>query len=198
MKEKYITTGRTNQKQETRAKILESAKYFLNKGLQFNLEDIAKKTGISRATIYRYYSNVEILTNEAGLDISTKSPEYLHQNLVGENLEDQVLEVQHYYNTLTIEHEKVFRKYLSSVLASKSSEFKRGARRKKTLNLLMKNSNIPEKDKEDLINLLTILMGMEPFIVSKDVCGLNNQESLELLKRGALILLKGFEVGKEK
>ncbi|CAN0601537.1 unnamed protein product, partial [Ectocarpus sp. 12 AP-2014] len=65
MNDDYINTGRKNQKQETRDKIIESAQYFLNKGIEFNLEDVAGRTGVSRATIYRYYSNVQILAEEA-------------------------------------------------------------------------------------------------------------------------------------
>ena len=35
-------------------------------------------------------------------------------------------------------------------------------------------------------------MGMEPFIVTKDVCGLNNSDSSELLKWGVKLILKGL------
>ena len=41
MKKEYIKSGRINQKLETRDKILTSAQYFINKGLEFTLEDIA-------------------------------------------------------------------------------------------------------------------------------------------------------------
>ena len=43
MKDDYIKRGRTNQKIETRSNILMNAQYFLNNGLEFNLEDIAKE-----------------------------------------------------------------------------------------------------------------------------------------------------------
>ncbi|MEM1001750.1 MAG: helix-turn-helix domain-containing protein, partial [Bacteroidota bacterium] len=81
MKDSYLDKGRTNQKLETRNNILDSAQYFMQQNLEFNLEDIAKRTGISRATIYRYFSNTEILMAEAGLHISTKSPETICNNL---------------------------------------------------------------------------------------------------------------------
>jgi AcrR family transcriptional regulator len=198
MKEEYIKTGRTNQKLVTRERILVSAQHFIKKGLEFTLEDVAKKTGISRATIYRYYSKVEILANEAGLDISTKSPETINGDLKGKNLEEKILGVQEYYNTLTLDHENAFRKYLSTVLTSSSSEVKRGARRIKTLQLALESTAITPKEKKDLANLSTILMGIEPLIVTKDVSGLNNRESLELLKWGMKLILKGFFVSKNK
>ncbi|WP_276167141.1 TetR/AcrR family transcriptional regulator [Zobellia alginiliquefaciens] len=192
MKNDYIKTGRTNQKIETRSKILISAQYFLNNGLEFNLEDIAKRSGISRATIYRYFSNVDILAAEAGLDVNTKSSETIFENLKGKTLENKILEIQDYYNTLAIAHEKLFRKYISTVLDSSTPTPKRGARRKKTLQLVFEGTEYTQKEKKDLSNLLTVLMGIEPLIVTKDVCGLNNSESTELMKWGMELLLKGF------
>lgn len=192
MSNDYIKTGRTNQKIETRSNILINAQYFLNNGLEFNLEDIAKRSGISRATIYRYFSNVDILAAEAGLDVNTKSSETICESLQAKTLEDKILEIQDYYNTLAIDHEKLFRKYISAVLDSSTPTPKRGARRKKTLQLVLENTNYTPKEKEDLSNLLTVLMGIEPLIVTKDVCGLNNSESTELMKWGLELLLKGF------
>ena len=196
MNKKYIQTGRTQQKLETRGKILSSAQHFLNKGLNFNLEDIAKESGISRATIYRYFSNVDILAAEAALDFSTESPESIYEDIKDLNVAQRVQSIQEYYNTLAIDHEKLFRKYISTVLDASTSTPKRGARRKKTLNLALQNSNLTIKEKEDLSNLLTILMGIEPLIVTKDVCGLSNDESKRLMSWGVSLLLKGFQASK--
>jgi AcrR family transcriptional regulator len=192
MNEKYIKTGRVNQKLVTRDKIIVSAKYFINKGLEFTLEDVAKKSEISRATIYRYYSKVEILANEAGLDISTKSPEKIIRNLEGKSLEEKILGIQKYYNTLAIDYESAFRKYLCTVLTSNPSEIKRGARRKKTLQLAFEKSSISNTEKEKLVNVLTFLMGIEPLIVTKDVSGLNNNESLKTMEWAMELVLKGY------
>ena len=192
MNDKYTDTGRTNQKFETRSKILASAKYFLNHELEFNLEDIAKRTKISRATVYRYFSSVDILAAEAALDVSTKSPEIIYEQLQGENIRDKALEIQDYYNKLTLQHENLFRKYISTVLDSQISTPKRGARRKLTLQLALEDTDFTNKEKEDLANLLTIFMGMEPLIVTKDVCGLNNTESIELMKWGMTLIFEGL------
>ena len=197
MKQEYIKKGRTNQKMETRGKILLSAQYFLNKGLEFNLEDIAKKTGVSRATIYRYFSNVDVLAAEAALDVSTKSPELICENLQGKSLEEKFFGIQEYYNSLAVSHEKLFRKYISTFLDSSTSTPKRGARRKKTLQMVLEDTDFSAKEKKDLSNLLTVLMGIEPLIVTKDVCGLDNPESTELLRWGMEMILIGFKSSKK-
>ena len=192
MNKEYIKSGRVNQKLETRNKVLASAQYFIDKGLEFTLEDIAKKSKISRATIYRYYSNVEMLSVEASLDINTLSPEEFIKNYQGKSIMEIILGIQDYFNTLAIENENAFRKYLSINLVSSHSEIKRGARRKKTLQLAFKNSNLDTKKKEKLISLLTLLMGIEPLIVAKDVCGLNDEQSIETMEWGMQLILKGF------
>lgn len=193
MNKRYLSSGRTSQKLETRNKILASAQHYLNKGLEFNLEDIAKKTGISRATVYRYFSNIDILSAEAGLDFSTESPENLFNNLKSNKIQDKILEIQEYYNKLALDHENLFRKYISVVLDSNTSTIKRGARRKMTLLMALEETNLTQKEKEDFSNLFTILMGIEPLIVTKDVCNLNNSESIELMKWGINLIFKGLE-----
>ena len=196
MKKEYIQTGRINQKLETRGKILESAKQLVGQGIDFNLEDVANKAEISRATIYRYYPNVEILSYEVGIDLGTKSPEDIIEDLKDRSLHDMILGIQDYYNEHAVSNENAFRKYLSAVLTS-ASEKKRGARRNKTLQLALMKSKLSPKEKKDMVYLLAILMGIEPLIVAKDVSGLDNKEFKELMSWGMKLLLKGFFEGKE-
>ena len=196
MKKDYIQTGRINQKLETRHKILESAKQLVRKGIDFNLEDVANNAEISRATIYRYYPNLEILSYEVGIDIGTKTPEDIIENLKDSSLNDMLMGIQNYYNEHAVNNENAFRKYLSAVLTS-ASEKKRGARRNRTLQLALMKSDIRPKEKKDLVHLLAILMGIEPLIVAKDVSGLDNKEFKELMSWGMKLVLKGFFDGKE-
>mgnify|MGYP001595255558 CR=1 FL=1 len=65
MKDQFLKEGRINQKLQTRSEILKSAQILLNKERQITLEKVAEHAGISRATIYRYFSNIELLTTEA-------------------------------------------------------------------------------------------------------------------------------------
>ena len=192
MKKTYLKSGRTNQKLETRKKIISSAQYYINKGMIFSLEDVAKHAKISRATVYRYYSKVEILSSEAGLEIQTKDSETIYKSLQHLELHNMLLGIQDYYNAHAIENEKAFRKYLSIVITSNETNIKRGARRNDTLQLALNSSKKSQEEKTKLTNLLTVLMGIEPLIVAKDVCGLNNTESKKLLKWGMEMILKGL------
>ena len=186
MKEKYLGTGRKDQKLKTRDKILDSTQFLMENGEDFSLEDVAKKANISRATIYRYYSRVDILAAEAVLDLSTKSTDEIIEEVKDLNLKDAIMAIQEYYNNLTIDHEAGFRKYMSVVLNAEQGKKMRGARRKKTLLKLLQERqvNMKSAEIERLANLVTVLMGIEPFVVTKDVCNLNNDQSKDVLSWG--------------
>ncbi|TRO64236.1 TetR/AcrR family transcriptional regulator [Christiangramia sabulilitoris] len=183
MKGKYLGTGRRDQKLKTRDRILASTQDIIGKKKEFTLEDVAKQANISRATIYRYYSSIDILTAEAVLDLNTKSSEEIIEEVKNLNLKQAILAIQEYYNNLTIDHEAGFRKYMSVVLNAEQSTKMRGARRKKTLLMLLQDrrKDMSPEQMEKLANMATILMGIEPFVVTKDVCHLDNEQSKEIL-----------------
>ncbi len=79
MRNMSLDTGRSKQKQHTRQKILDTTKTLLQAGKATSLETVAKASGISRATIYRYFSNIDILCSEASLDVFTLSSATIYQ-----------------------------------------------------------------------------------------------------------------------
>ena len=193
MKNEYLNKGRTGQKQKTREKILQAAKEIQGKGVEFSLEKVAEMAGISRATIYRYYSNKDILSAEAVLDMRTRTPDQILSAFNKADLETTLLGIQQYYNTLAIKNEKAFRKYLSVILNPENPVSVRGARRIRTLSRAVqdKESSISGKDRERLVYMATLMMGIEAFIVTRDVCQLDEESSEEILQWGLKTLIKG-------
>ncbi len=194
MKNDYLNKGRTGQKQKTREKILQAAKELQGKGVEFSLEHVAKVAGVSRATIYRYYSNKDILSAEAVLDMRTRTPDQILAEFPESDLETTLLGIQRYYNTLAIKNEKAFRKYLSVILNPENPVSVRGARRIQTLSRAVedKNSSISGKDQKRLVYMATLMMGIEAFIVTRDVCRLDEGSSEEVLQWGLKTLIKGL------
>jgi len=193
MNKQYIDSGRKKQKLKTRNTLLKTTQKLLAKGIDFSLEDVAKNAKVSRATIYRYYSNIDVLSSEAGLDLNTESPEAIHDGVQHLETPEKIMAIQTYFNQLTVDHEAAFRKYLSIVLASDSPIAKRGARRPKTLQLALaqKDLGLDNTQSQKLAHVATVLMGMEAFIATKDVCGLSNKESMKTLQWGLEMVLKG-------
>lgn len=186
MNEKYVDTGRISQKLKTRSKIIKSAQDFLAKGQSFTLEDVASASGVSRATVYRYYSSLEALSAEVALDLNFKTPAEMYEQHKHLPLQEMILSIQDYINHFSIDNEAAFRKFLSVVIAGEAPESKRGARRVSVLRMVMQNGkfDIENPEVKNLIHIATLLMGMEAFIVTKDVCRLGDQESIDVLKWG--------------
>ncbi|MBT8300387.1 MAG: TetR/AcrR family transcriptional regulator [Maribacter sp.] len=194
MNKKYIDSGRKKQKLKTRNTLLKTTQKLLANGNDFSLEDVARKAKVSRATIYRYYSNIDVLSAEAGLDLNTESPETIINNLKHLDIQEQLVAIQAYFNQLTVDHEAAFRKYLSIVLASDSHIAKRGARRPKTLQMALAQNNLglDEAQCQNLIHIATVLMGIEAFVVTNDVCGLSKQDAMKTLQWGLEMVLHGI------
>lgn len=194
---KKAKSGRAEQKAKTKVKILKATKALLQLEKPITLEDIALEAHISRATIYRYYSNIDLLITEATLEIHHKSPEAIFKESKGKALDEQLLDIQEQYNQFAAKNETVFRRYLSAVLSESLSnkEKIRGARRIKTLEKVLgeANSEISAEDRVKLKNVGALLMGIDALVVCKDVCGLNNQETNDTLKWAMQMILKGIK-----
>lgn len=204
MKEKTLTAGRVQQKRATRTKILETAQQLLQTQASFSLEDVAQALGISRATIYRYYSNVDLLCAEAALSFQVKQPADFVAAVRQMSLPEALAYVQAYYNELAQRHETAYRKYLSVALLESvkqgSGASLRGARRPAALEAVMRPhaTQIGPANYDRLRQIITVLSGIEPMIANKDVNGLSNEASDELLRWALEMILKGIEAEKEK
>lgn len=194
MSDAYTNTGRKDQKLQTRKKILETARQLLQERGDYTLEDVAREAEISRATIYRYYSNVDLLSSEAVLDMQASTPEAVCDSLKSTELKDKMIEIQDYYNQLVLDNEAAFRKYLGVVINDKTAATGRSARRVETMRLALQKEgkHISKKDIQCLIHVAAVLMGVEAVIVAKDVCGLNNQQLKKTLNRGLEMMIKGM------
>ena len=197
MNKSEITKGRAKQKLQTRSVILIAAKELMQKKERITLEDVAKKANISRATMYRYFSNIDLLFTEASLDIHHKSPDQISEDVKSMDFADRIFYIQKHFNQTAMKNEIGFRRYLSAVLSESivSKKQLRGARRMKSLNKVLE----PYKEKfskdtiKKLISVSSVLMGIDSIIVCKDICKLNNNETENTLKWAIEMILKGIE-----
>lgn len=196
MKQVLLKKGRVNQKNKTRTRILNSAKILMSKKRNITLEEVAYNAEVSRATIYRYFPNINLLCTEASLDVHYLTPNVLFEQVVGMPIEERILYIQRYYNKLAQDHELIFRRYLSTVLNESIVSRKkiRGARRVEAMALVLDSfkKDMTKQNLNNLKNITSILMGIDALIVAKDVCGLSNKEADNTLKWGIEMILKGI------
>jgi len=191
MKNKYVDSGRRTQKLKTSHKIFEAAQNLMKKEDVLTLENIAKEANISRATIYRYYSNIETLTSELALSLQDVDPESFALVNSQLSVEEQILKIQDYYLNFTFKNEVTFRKFLGSLLNSESTKGKRAGRRIIALEKVLstKQHNLSSNDKKHLVNIASLFMGIEALILTKDVCNLSNKDARQSLQWGLQMLL---------
>ena len=146
--------------------------------------------------------NIDLLCTEASLDIHFLSPDDLFDIVKDMPLDRRVSYVQNYYNKMAVNHELIFRRYLSATLLESTGSKKkiRGARRVETMDLILDSLtvNMSKKDAKHLKHISTVLMGIEPVIVAKDVCGLSNQQAQETLSWAVNMILKGIKSPKKR
>ncbi|WNH08553.1 TetR/AcrR family transcriptional regulator [Thalassobellus suaedae] len=192
-----LNSGRKVQKQKTRLKILNTTQELLKQNQNLSLEDVANASNISRATIYRYFSNIDLLCSEASLAILTNSTENTFLESQHLPIIDRILYIQDYFNELALNNEAAFRKYLSIYLKEDNSyktQISRSSRRMAALKLAL----IPYRNQIDrdvynkLLSVSTALMGIESIITSKDICNLNNRETKASLAWGLRIILSSI------
>lgn len=196
MKSISLDNGRINQKVKTRSRILSAAKSLMSEDKKITLEEVALKAGVARATIYRYFPNIDLLYTEASLDIHFSSPEELFEEVKNMTLNQRLIYIQEYYNKMAQDHELIFRRYLSATLLESLGSNKkiRGARRVEAMSLVLASSKdkFSKENLDHLKNTGTILMGIESVIVAKDVCGLSDKMTNDTLKWALEMILKGL------
>jgi AcrR family transcriptional regulator len=196
MKKTKTTEGRVKQKLQTRTEILNAAKKLLRQEEKITLEDVATKANISRATMYRYFSNIDLLITEASLDIKHKSSDEIFEEVKEMTFEDRIFYIQKHYNQHAQNNEILFRRYLSAVLSESvvSQKQLRGARRMESLQKALApfQESLGKDTFKKLISVSSVLIGIDSLIVCKDVCKLTNEEADHTLKWALDMILKGI------
>lgn len=184
-------TSRTNQKQRTRADLLRAARKLMGEGQQPTVADAADAAGISRATAYRYFSKPEELIREATLDALAElagpaAPDGTSGDTVEQRLDSLVTRVL----ALITDNEALFRTFLAHAVSG-PAEPRRGGRRLIWLREILRpvEHELDEPARDRLIHALSLLMGIEPVIVLRDIAGLDQEEASAVLRWAAQALL---------
>ncbi len=136
------------------------------------LARVADRAKISRATVYRYFSDPGVLAAEATLDIATTPMKDLLSGVT--DVRARVHKVARYYLDFSRENETQFRQFIArsmSVWTEGDGVKMRGARRIISFEKALEpvRERMSAADFEDLTLRLTMTTGMETHIVIEDV-----------------------------
>ena len=191
---------RAKQKARTRAAIVTAAKTLLEReGATPTVADAAAEAGVSRATAYRYFPTQETLE----LEIADVSPAVAEiEAAVAEppsgDVEARLLRLLDQFNPIAIAEEEHFRRalwvyqdtWLRSRRAGADPPAVREGRRMRWLDRVLEPLDLPEARKRRLRAALALTIGMDSLVVLKDVCGLDNDEALKVLRWTAATILR--------
>lgn len=165
------TTGRTRQKQRTRDAILDGARRLLARGEAVTVAAAAAEHGISRATAYRYFSDPQVLTLEAGLAVLV--PDYERVVADTADLRARLLAIAAAMIRLTLENETAFRQYLARAVTAAEESRSRGARRVAYMERALEDfpPALPPRPRRSLVASLAAVSGIETVVALTDVAG---------------------------
>jgi len=179
--------GRPNQKQRTRKDLLEAAARLVREGRRPSLDEVAEAALISRATAYRYFPNIEALLIEASIQLAAPDAGLLEGASPSDPVE-RLQKVDGAFETMILENEAALRLMLARIVergvrgGAPSDLPVRQNRRLPLIEAALEPSrqNIDPGTFEKLVSALSILIGTESFVVTKDVLQLSDAEAREV------------------
>jgi AcrR family transcriptional regulator len=179
-----------------------AANELLRKGAPPTVADAAEQARVSRATAYRYFPTQESLFLEIAKVTPAVNPvEKLLKEMSGDDAEERLLHLLDTFNAINFSEQvsmrTALRTYLDTWLTSrgKSGEAPpvREGRRMRWLDKALDPVRRDFSDAEwrRLRAALALTLGIEPMIVMKDVCHIeNDKEALAILRWTASVLLR--------
>ncbi len=192
---------RANQKERTRAAIVEAATRILRGGATPTVAAAAEAAKVSRATAYRYFPTPDSLHIEvAGITPIFAPVEQLVQTLEGDDVEARLAAFSKTFNTLTFANEAQMRMalkvYLDTWLRGSEGAQKtpvREGRRMRWLETVLEPAKRGSNKKEwrRLQAALALTLGTDAMVIMKDVCRLDDEQAQDVLLWAAQTLLRG-------
>jgi AcrR family transcriptional regulator len=190
---------RANQKARTRGAIVEGAKRLQEKGETPSVAGAAKEAGVSRATAYRYFPTQESLVVElVEITPTVAATEEGLTRLATDDVEERVRFIQDSLNPVALADEPSYRRalwvyqdtWLRSHRDGDPSPAVREGRRMRWLDQALEPlGELPPELDRRLKAALALTLGGDSIVIMKDVCRLDDEEALDVLRWAATVIL---------
>jgi len=189
---------RANQKSRTRQAIIDAALGLIDEGALPTVVEAAERAKVSRATAYRYFpTQRDLLQTLVGLNPTMKEVSAAVAATESEDPAVRLGVLLDAYNPRVLAAEPwmraIYRTMLDAWLRSHQDGTHRSGRvplRLDWVEDVLAPADLDQKSRRRLAAALTLVLGIEPITVLKDVCGLDDEETLEVLSWAAGALLR--------
>lgn len=200
--EKFLTSGRQNQKMRTREALLEAAIALAKDGRSPSIPEVAEAARVSPATAYRYFPNPQSLWNE----ISSRE-ESLRRDFVGVldgltgDAEERIDTVIRSAAAMQFADQLLWRTVLRSIQdrwieQADLPEADRVPNRGTTRLHMARTALEPLADRlspeqlDRLVNAVSLVYGIEALVSTQDILGLSPEAATDLMSWSARALIR--------
>jgi len=192
---------RANQKERTRQAIVEAARELQRRGIEPSVAQAAEEARVSRATAYRYFPTQDALILEVeGITPLTDPVEVLVANLASTDAETRLLALLDALNPIVIAEEARMRRalfvYQDTWLRlhrdgnNNPAAVREGRRMRWLDDVLEPLRDLPDDQYRRLRAALALTLGADSIVIMKDVCALDDDTALDVLRWSATALLR--------
>jgi AcrR family transcriptional regulator len=185
--------GRVAQRRRTRKAIVDATTTLLTRGLEPSVADIAAEADVSRRTVYLYFPTLDQLILDATVGAMTTD---VDAALAKVQTDDPHVRVAALVNALSRNMTSALplgRRLIKLTVdaPNDSTAPRRGYRRVRWLEWSIEplRPTLTEREFEDLVSALALVIGWEAFIVLIDVRGLTQRATREISLRAASTLI---------
>ncbi len=188
-----------NHKKNTRDSLVTAAVALARQGVTPTVPQAAEAAGISRATAYRYFPTQEALLFELYVGVSTAFGDDLMSQLSTDDIETRLVELVDGFNRVAIEEEAEWRvglrvhqdTWLKARRIGVVKPVVREGRRMEWLDQVLEAApDLSAEKRRRLQCALALTVGIDSIVIMKDVCRLDNDEALAVLRWAATALLR--------
>ena len=192
------STGRVQQKLRTRALLLKTAVKLVAAGKNPTVTEVADAADVSRRTAFRYFPTQEKLRADAALEglrpmMASALGEPLPENASEPAIHERVDRLAENMQRLAIDNEMLLRTMIHQTVMSQSSTAtrRRGTRRLEWIETALGplRSRLSEREYSRLVSALAVCLGIEALIILRDICGLSENEAVEVSQWSARAIL---------
>ena len=187
--------GRVNQKRRTHRAIVDAAVDLIAEGRTPSVAEAAERALVSRTTAYRYFPTQQSLLVEAALAAAASPLDHIFEQATGSiDVGVRVDAVAVAFNREVAEREAEFRLmlriYLDQWLAE--GELVRPGRRLEWIDEALRplRDQLGEEARGRLTAALAMVMGIEAYVVARDVCQLAPPDAQRVMRWAAKALLE--------
>jgi AcrR family transcriptional regulator len=189
-----------DHKERTREALLKAALELLRQGATPTVVQAAEHAGVSRATAYRYFPTQEALLFDLTKVIPATTPvDEFVASLASVDVEERLLQLVDVFNRVTITEETQWRMglrvmqdtWLEARRRGENAPVVREGRRMQWLDTVLEPAEgLSNEQRRRLQCALGLTLGIDSVAIMKDVCRLDDEETMAVLRWAATALLR--------